>query len=117
VFSLSEKSRALSEPLRAGSLGCDVWSYNNFATQVAAALDGQHLRYSNRLRLIKRAETLGIRRFDANLIIALVQNRAKPAKLIVKDAPKPRRKFPLLPIACVAIVQSAILLAAWWIFS
>ena len=33
------------------------------------------LRYSARQRLIEHAATLGIRRFDANLLIAAVQHR------------------------------------------
>jgi hypothetical protein len=118
VLTLSEKkSRLPQEDFRAGSLGYDLWSYNAFATQVEYALDGQHLRYSKRLRLIKRAEELGIRRFDANLIIALVQHRAKPVIATVKPSAKPRRKFPIAGIACFAIIQSAIFLAAWWMIS
>ena len=46
-----------------------------FAAAVAAALDGSALRYSVRKQLIQQAATLGIRRFDANLIIAAVQHR------------------------------------------
>jgi hypothetical protein len=117
VLKLSEKSRALHEPLRAGSLSRDAWSYNHFAKQVADVLDGQQLRYSNRLRLIKHAEAIGIRRFDANLIIALVQHRAKPIAAIVKAPKKPSRKFPLAAVACFAIVQSTIILTAWWMIS
>jgi hypothetical protein len=117
VLKLSEKSRTLREPPQAGSLSRDAWSYNHFAKQIADVLDGQQLRYSNRLRLIKHAEVLGIRRFDANLIIALVQHRAKPVAAIVNNPPKPRRKFPVAAIACFAIVQSAIVLGAWWMIS
>jgi hypothetical protein len=115
----NEKSRTaeVEEPVQADTLGYDLWSYNAFVRQVEFALEGQHLGYTRRLRLIKAAANLGVRRFDANLIIALVQHRAKPVAAAVQTEPKPSWKFPLANVACFVIVQSAIILAAWWMTS
>src|SRR4051812_48908230 len=46
-----------------------------FAASVANAVEHSTLRYSRRLALLKEADQLGIERFEANLIIAMVQHR------------------------------------------
>jgi hypothetical protein len=120
---LMEKSRTQQrmdpQPFTAGSLGPDLFAYSVFTRQIEQTLDGQHLSYTHRLRLIKRAATLGIGRFDANLIIATVQHRAKPKPANTKApfATKPPRTFPYFSLAFFAIVQTAIIVAAWWIVS
>jgi hypothetical protein len=48
-----------------------------FATEVSAALQGATLAFEDRRRLLALAERIGIRAFDANLIVALVQDRAR----------------------------------------
>src|SRR5438046_655750 len=48
---------------------------DRFAVSVVASIEGQTLRYSQRLQLLREAKRLGIERFEANLIIAMVQHR------------------------------------------
>jgi hypothetical protein len=62
-----------------------------FAQHVAHELDGTTLRYSNRIRLLHAAHRHGIRRFDANLIIASVQERVQGSVLRVQDGKKEQR--------------------------
>src|SRR5258708_7362846 len=46
-----------------------------FAEMVEKSLDGPILRYTQRVKLLKSAERLGIERFEANLVIAAVLHR------------------------------------------
>jgi hypothetical protein len=81
-----------------------------FTTAVEEALhscDGA-LRYSKRLELIREADRLGVLRFEANLIIAVCQNR-HPAPPVSRGSIQ--RWFPTL--ACIALVQLTILWTAW----
>ena len=48
---------------------------DRFAHSVARVVQSRTLRYSTRLKLLREAESLGIERFEANLIIAMVQHR------------------------------------------
>lgn len=90
----------------------DVPAFTAFAQEVEQALEGDELRYSQRIRLIKRAEHFGIRRFDANLIIAMVQGRHEwPAQR------QRRRRSPVATLAAFAVIQSLILAAGWYILS
>jgi len=50
--------------------------HDRFAAAVIASLEGTTLRYSRRIVLLKQAATLGIERFEANLVIATVQHQA-----------------------------------------
>ena len=63
--SVKPRTAELEQPVQAGALGYDLWSYNAFVRQVESALEGQHLGYTRRLRLLKMAANLGVRRFDA----------------------------------------------------
>lgn len=47
------------------------------ATEAQQALQGAVLAYEDRRRLLSLAHRLGIREFDANLILAIVQDRAR----------------------------------------
>ena len=58
------------------------------ASEVSIALDGAVLAPDARRFLIKRAGRLGVRDFDANLLIALVQDRARRGEG-VDDGPSP----------------------------
>lgn len=49
--------------------------------RVAQALEGAQLRPQKRQKLLELATHLGMRPFDANLIIALVQDRARRGEL------------------------------------
>jgi hypothetical protein len=73
------------------------------------------LRYSARLALLKQAARMKIERFEANLIIAAIQNRYRP-----QAKPKrPHRKLTLSagPIALIfAAAEGLLVAAAWWHF-
>jgi len=70
------------------------------------------LRYSQRLRLIELANRLGIRRFDANLIIASVEReRGVPA-------PSPSNSSPRLTAWTIAIAfQLLFITGTWWMLA
>jgi hypothetical protein len=72
-------------------------------------LPGGPLRYSRRLALLNRARRLGINRFDANLMIAAVQNRAPRQR----SAAPLRHSRLMLPLFAFALIQSAIVAGAW----
>jgi hypothetical protein len=65
-----------------------------FATAVESALQGATLAYEDRRRLLGMATRLGIREFDAHLIVALVQDRARRGESIEGAAPT----IALLPV-------------------
>ncbi len=76
---------------------------------VVSAVEHSTLRYSRRLQLLREAQRLGIERFEANLIIAMVQHRLGQLNI---DSPEPTRRFVVGPWVAVAVVQIAIVLAA-----
>jgi hypothetical protein len=76
-------------------------------------LTGSPLRYSRRLALLNRARGLGINRFDANLMIAAVQNRA-PQRSSPAPAQRPRL---MLPLFAFVVIQSLIVAGAWLAFA
>ncbi|MEM8872740.1 MAG: hypothetical protein AAGD32_00645 [Planctomycetota bacterium] len=63
----------------------------NFAVMVAERLDGGTLPYDNRLQLLAHAQKVGLRIFEANLIIAAVQHNAPTLKLVQPDPPSRRK--------------------------
>ncbi len=83
-----------------------------FAARVGEALEGGILRYSARAELLNAAESAGIPRFEANLIIALVQNRHRPSTPAVEERPPASSK--LTPLLAFLAVQSAIAAGLWW---
>jgi hypothetical protein len=90
-----------------------------FAAAVSQAMDGSILRFSRRQELIRQAEALGIRRFDANLLIAAVQHRlgSERAAVVVERAPAKQWQWRIGGLLGVAIgLQGIILLAAWGLF-
>ena len=95
-----------------------------FAREVIDRLDGSILRYSMRVALLRVGHRLGLSRFDACLIIAQVQHRAKRVDWVAAstathaepDVPSARRRN-LVPFAAAAIVQLGILAAAWAIMA
>lgn len=101
------------EPVYKDALGlwADIPGFTAFAREVADALDGPDLRYSQRLKLLKRAHHFGIRRFDANLIIAMVQHRMQHAP---RSSDSPRRAW-LPAVTTFAITQGLIVAAAYWL--
>ena len=90
----------------------DVPAFSAFVEDVEDALtDGPQLTYSRRLKLLKRADGFGIRRFDANLVIAMVQHRLASAPSPADANPTPR---PWLgAMVMVLTIQSVIVATAW----
>lgn len=83
----------------------------DFANAVVMKMNGPILRYSQRVELMRHARRIGLRTFDANLIIAAVQNRVK--ETIAPEPPKPMSwQF---AIAVAALLQLAIIVSAWWL--
>ncbi len=81
-------------------------------TQIAAdAIDGPILRYSSRQRLIRQADSLGIHRFEANLIIATLQHQRRNHVAVTDDrdaASRPSRRW-LLAILLQILIGIAVL--------
>jgi len=69
------------------------------------------MRYSQRLEMLKTASAMGLGRFEANLILAIEQNRANPL-----DCAQPTRNWSgIVTCLTVALVQSLICAGIWWI--
>ena len=85
-----------------------------FAQWVQLQLDGPVLRYSARLVLLQEAQRRGLGRFEANLIIAGVLHRAGMAQ---EYEMRPRRAEWLAPVLTFMLLQSALLLGAWWVLA
>jgi hypothetical protein len=96
----------------APGLWADIPAFTTFAQDVADAMEGDQLRQSRRHKLLKRAGQLGIRRFDANLVIAMVQHRLQGSHVRVQEACT--RSARLATIAAVVVVQAIIVAAVWW---
>jgi hypothetical protein len=101
-------------PLTDRSLATDPASA--FARIVAEQINGPVLPYSTRSNLLALAARRGIGRFEANLIIALVQHRrGEDVGVTREDEPAGRRGFRVPAIAVSGVVQSLILLYGWWV--
>ena len=61
------------------SPGDPVWA---FASQAMANMQGSILLPERRERLLQSAQRMGVQRFDANLVVALVQERARRGETI-----------------------------------
>ncbi len=85
---------------------------DRFAESVVAAVEGRTLRYSRRLRLLGDARKLGIERFEANLIIAMVQHR-----LNALPSPIAERRRPLMTLLAAIAVQACIFAGGLWIWT
>ncbi len=78
---------------------------------VRETMEKSPMRYSQRLEILKAASAMGLGRFEANLILAIEQNRQKPL-----DFDEPSRNWSgIFTFLCVALLQSIILIGAWWI--
>ena len=75
------------------------------ATETQRALQGAVLAYEDRRQLLALANRLGIRAFDANLILAVVQDRARRGEPLESAAPtvamvpKPVARSATMPVA------------------
>ena len=85
---------------------------DRFADAVAAGMESGTLRYSRRLKLLREAETLGIERFEANLIIAMVQHRLNGLAV-----PKEPSRTAIAPWLVMIAVQAVVVLGALWIWT
>jgi hypothetical protein len=102
---------------RAG-LWADIPAFTAFAQEVHEVLLAGQLLYSQRQKVLNRATKLGIRKFDANLIIAMVQNRVQGSGFRVQESDgshDTRGNWRLGLVLAVALVQSLILIGAWWV--
>jgi hypothetical protein len=98
-----------SLPLRSGRAG-------QFAALAAQNMDGDILRYSVRLGLLRQAARMGIERFEANLIIAAVQHQNGSGASRSQGIAAGRIGGGVGRTALViAIVQSIIFIGAWWV--
>jgi len=95
------------------------------AQETERALQGAVLAYEDRKGLLALAQRLGIRPFDANLIVALVQDRARRGEPIESAAPtiallpKPTLQKSLAWLwitAIVAAIATDAVLIGWLIF-
>jgi len=83
-----------------------------FEVLVREAMQKGPMRYSQRLAMLKTAAAMGLGRFEANLILAIEQNRQSPTSL---EEPARRWTF-ACAFASFLLLQSLILGAAWWLF-
>ena len=79
------------------------------ATETQRALQGAVLAYEDRRRLLALAHRLGIRAFDANLVLAIVQDRARRGEPIESAAPT----LALIPVAAPS--RLGLGLVPWWL--
>lgn len=70
------------------------------------------MRYSQRLTLLKTAAAMGLGRFEANLILAIEQNRNSSAIIGMPSRPWTG----LAAILSISLLQALILVSAWWLF-
>ena len=88
---------------------------SEFAQRVADALEGTTLRYSSRIRLLRYARRQGIRRFDANLIIAAVQERVQGSEFRDQEQQGPRRTWKST-VLMFALLEGVVLAGAGYVF-
>jgi hypothetical protein len=85
-----------------------------FSQHVAESLNGPVLRYSDRLKLLEVAERLRIKRFRANLLIAMVQHETIALSVSEKSPPPPR--WSVVRIVAFALgCELAMVAAAFWV--
>jgi hypothetical protein len=94
----------------------DLPGFTAFTQDVEDALDSAGvLRYAQRQRLMRRADHFGLRRFDANLLIAMVQSRVQEQRR--RERPRSARS-PHVPVVVTFLVtQSLIVAGAWWVLA
>lgn len=80
-----------------------------FAERVSVHLQAAGiLPYSHRIKLLREAERLGIKRFEANLIIAFTQHRHRDLKAPAPAGPVSTSPAWLLPAAIAVTLQAAL---------
>ena len=95
------------------------------ASTGAAATFGEHLAreipstgvltYSSRLSLLRHAQKLGVRRFEANLLIAAVLERRRQSVGAPPEADAlPQARSLASTVLAFILVQGVIVLGTWW---
>lgn len=83
--------------------------------EVEEAMDGPVLRYDERSRLLRRAQQLGLGRFEANLLIATVQHHRRGQFDAAEPGDFARRPWGAWQVLTLSlIVEAAALVAGWW---
>ena len=77
------------------------------AVRVAEALEGPILRPEKRERLLRLARVMGLRSFDANLVIAIVQDQARRGHDPANCPAAGEQQLALIPLPVHAKVMSA----------
>jgi hypothetical protein len=73
------------------------------------------LTYSSRLSLLRHAQNLGVRRFEANLLIAAVLERRRQTAGAPPEADASPRSRSLMPtVVTFLLVQGAFAVGVWW---
>jgi hypothetical protein len=87
-----------------------------FADLVAIRLVGNELPWDQRQALLRHAPRLKINRFEANLIIAAVQNHLRPATTAAIRLPQKSARPSVASIVLLILAIEAGILAALWHF-
>lgn len=96
------------------------------ATRAYAQLQGSTMTPDRRQRVMRTADQLGVRPFEANLIIAIVQDHARSGRVLADAAPtlqllaepEPKRRSAWDRwIAALVLATLANLLLIWWLVS
>ncbi|MCH2161303.1 MAG: hypothetical protein MK085_05470 [Phycisphaerales bacterium] len=126
VLGRARQRVALENRLAAGMAIDETTPHWQLANETAQALEGEILRPDRRRALVTRAQRLGVRPFDANLVFALVQDRARrgetvsdaaaPLALLAERPRTPR--FDAVPLVMLAAatgiaVGAAVFLVRW----
>lgn len=112
-------SPAEQSPAKSPSLAANSPAAWYFAHRVTARLQGGLLPYSHRIALLKEAHNLGIKRFEANLIIAVTQHRHRttPAKPTPPTSRRTSLPHWLLPATLALTLQTALLTLLYYTLS
>jgi len=99
-------------------LGSDPAVVRGFAKAADDKLARGHLNLADRDLLISRGQRLGLKRFDANLILATMEQRRRERPLrLAEDWESPNPSLPSwLKWSAVALTQSVIVVGALWLF-
>ena len=99
-------------------LGDDPAVVRGYAKAASDAMGHGPLTLAERSRLLSRGERLGIRRFDANLILAAVEQQRDASgdhfSDVIPITPE-RRSWVVRVIMAAVGLQAAIATGAWWL--
>ena len=103
-------------------LAADPAVIRGYARAAADRMASGVLTLADRDLLLRRGERLGLGRFDANLILAVVERRqratlspTRPALRAVRSGDRPPRRIAWPTAAAAVALQASIVAAAWWL--